>query len=89
LTEDAVEALFVDNAVPCIRTGSHNQAEIAARFEVTMNPAPDFVVFDTTDTVRAMLEVSTQIPVPRRGCPTPRLFPKSQLRLPSPISMCT
>lgn len=56
LIEDAVEALFVANNVPYIRTGSHNQAEIASRFELTVVPAPDFVVFDTTDTVRAMLE---------------------------------
>jgi hypothetical protein len=56
LIEDAVEAVFVANKVPYIRTGSHNQAAIAARFAVTVVPAPDFVVFDTTDTVRAMLE---------------------------------
>lgn len=56
LIEDAVEGLFLANKVLYIRTGSHNQAEIAARFEVTVVPAPDFVVFDTTDTVRAMLE---------------------------------
>ena len=56
LIEDAVEALFESNEVPYIRTGAHNQAEIAARFEVTVLPAPDFVVFDQTDTLRAMLE---------------------------------
>jgi len=54
--EDAVEALFTANGVPFIRTGSHNQAEVAAHFEVRVNPAPDFVVFDDTDTLRAMLE---------------------------------
>jgi len=36
LIEDAVEALFVANNIPYIRTGPHNQAEIAARFEVTV-----------------------------------------------------
>jgi hypothetical protein len=56
LIEDAVEALFVAKKIPYIRTGAHNQAEIAARFEVTVLPAPDFVVFDQTDTLRAMLE---------------------------------
>jgi hypothetical protein len=56
LIEDAVEALFASNKVPYIRTGSHNQADIASRFEVTVIPAPDFVVFDTSDTLRAMLE---------------------------------
>lgn len=54
--EDAVEALFQDNGVPFIRTGAHNQGDIAARFEVTVTPAPDFVVFDDADRLQAMLE---------------------------------
>ncbi|HZJ05404.1 MAG TPA: hypothetical protein VFD59_08035 [Nocardioidaceae bacterium] len=56
LIEDAVEALFADNGVPYVRTGSHNQGDIEARFGVCVAPAPDFVVFDETDTLRAMLE---------------------------------
>ena len=56
LIEDAVEALFSQHGISYIRTGSHNQAEIAARFEVTVQPAPDFVVFDSADSLRAMLE---------------------------------
>lgn len=56
LIEDAVEALFLEHRVPYIRTGSHNQAEIAQRFEVTVAPAPDFVVFDAADRLQAMLE---------------------------------
>lgn len=56
LIEDAVEALFRDHGVPYIRTGSHNQGDIEARFEVRVSPAPDFVVFDESDTLRAMLE---------------------------------
>lgn len=56
LIEDAVEALFQENGVPYIRTGSHNQAEIVERFEVTITPAPDFVVFDQAGTLRGMLE---------------------------------
>lgn len=56
LIEDAVEDLFQTNRIPYIRTGSHNQGEIAARFEVTVAPAPDFVVFDRADTLRALLE---------------------------------
>jgi hypothetical protein len=56
LIEDAVEALFVEHDVPFIRTGSHNQADIAERFEVTVTPAPDFVVFDASDRLQAMLE---------------------------------
>ncbi len=56
LIEDAVEALFATHEIPFIRTGSHNQAEIAARFEVTVQPAPDFVVYDQSGALRAMLE---------------------------------
>ena len=56
MIEDAVEALFSDHGIRYIRTGSHNQAEIAARFEVTVQPAPDFVVFDGADNLRVLLE---------------------------------
>lgn len=56
LVEDAVEALFAANGINFIRTGSHNQAEIAAKFEVTVRPTPDFVVYDSSDHLRAMLE---------------------------------
>ncbi len=56
LLEDAVQALFEQAGIPHIRTGSHNQGDIAARFQVTVTPAPDFVVFDDNDTLRAMLE---------------------------------
>lgn len=57
LIEDAVEVLFKANSVSYVRTGSHNQADIARRFEVHVTPAPDFVVFDPVDdTLKAMLE---------------------------------
>lgn len=56
LIEDAVEALFHENKVPYVRTGSHNQREIAERFEIQVTPAPDFAVFDSSDSLRAMLE---------------------------------
>lgn len=56
LIEDAVETLFRDNGIPHIRTGSHNRNEIAERFEVQVAPAPDFVVFDSSDSLRAILE---------------------------------
>lgn len=52
-----VEELFKANGIPYVRTGSHNQAEIEARFNLTVRPAPDFVVYDThTDAPRALLE---------------------------------
>lgn len=57
LIEDAVESLFREHGVSFIRTGSHNQADIARRFEVHVTPAPDFVVFDPADdSLKAMLE---------------------------------
>jgi len=56
LIEDAVEALFRGNGVTYIRTGSSNQGDIADRFEVRVTPAPDFVVFDNSGTLRAILE---------------------------------
>jgi hypothetical protein len=57
LIEDAVEALFTARGISFVRTGSHNQADIARRFEVHVTPAPDFVVFDPADdSLKAMLE---------------------------------
>jgi hypothetical protein len=56
LIEDAVESLFGANKISFIRTGSRNQREIADRFEVHVTPAPDFVIFDSTGALRAILE---------------------------------
>jgi hypothetical protein len=57
LIEDAVEELFTEHSLSFVRTGSHNQADIADRFEVHVTPAPDFVVFDPRDdSLKAMLE---------------------------------
>ncbi|MGQ0744481.1 MAG: hypothetical protein ACT4OS_09135 [Acidimicrobiales bacterium] len=56
LIEDAVEALFTENRIPHVRTGAHNQGDVAERFELTVQPAPDFVVFDTSGTLRGILE---------------------------------
>lgn len=56
LIEDAVEELFDANGILYVRTGAHNQAEIEERFEVSVHPAPDFVVYDQSDALRAILE---------------------------------
>lgn len=56
LLEDAVAALFDENGIEHIRTGSHNQEEIGRRFGLTVRPAPDFVVSDAAGTLRALLE---------------------------------
>ncbi len=56
LLEQAVEELFDAERVSFIRTGSNNQAEIATRFGLTVKPAPDFVVYDSGGSLRAILE---------------------------------
>lgn len=54
--EDAVVDLFSQRQVPFIQTGSNNQEEIGRRFGLTVKPAPDFVAFDSTGQLRAILE---------------------------------
>ncbi len=54
--EDEVEELLRENEILYIRTGSHNQADIVRRFEVHVTPAPDFVIYDQDDNLRAMFE---------------------------------
>lgn len=56
ILEDAVAALFSENSISFVRTGSHNQEEISRRFALTVKPAPDFVVFEGKDVLRAMVE---------------------------------
>lgn len=56
LIEDAVEQLFLSAGVPYLRTGAHDQAEIARRFELQVQPAPDFVIFDDSGSLRGILE---------------------------------
>jgi len=56
IIEDAVELLFKVNRIPYLRTGSHNQADIAKEFGVRVTPAPDFVVFDAARELKGMLE---------------------------------
>lgn len=56
LIEDAVEELFTRAGILFLRTGSHNQSEIEDRFEILVRPAPDFVVYDDSGALRAMLE---------------------------------
>lgn len=56
LLEEPVATLLMSNGVPHIKTGSHDQAEIAASFNITVKPAPDFVVYEGTRTVKALIE---------------------------------
>lgn len=55
LIEDAVEQIFLDEGIPYVRTGAHNQHQIAEEFQVTVLPAPDFIVYDGSNALRAML----------------------------------
>lgn len=56
LLELPVMELFNEHGILYLRTGTSDQAEIEARFGLTVRPAPDFVVFDETDALRAILE---------------------------------
>jgi hypothetical protein len=56
LLELPVVELFDDYGIQYLRTGTSNQADIEARFGLTVRPAPDFVVFDENDALRAILE---------------------------------
>lgn len=56
MLELTVEHLFEERGIPYLRTGSTDQGEIVHRFNLTVTPAPDFVVFDPPDDLRALLE---------------------------------
>ena len=54
--EDAVEELFMATGIRYIRTGPSNQNMIAHEFGLTVKPAPDFVIYDASKSVKALLE---------------------------------
>jgi hypothetical protein len=54
--EIPLEELLVREGVPFLRTGSSNQGEVALRFNLTVRPAPDFVVFEGSRTLSAIIE---------------------------------
>ena len=55
--EDAVETIFSEAGISFLRTGSTDQGLIKERFNITVTPAPDFIVYDPADDeLRAMLE---------------------------------
>jgi hypothetical protein len=56
LLEDAVEELFVADGIRFVRTGPHPQEGISKRFGLTVKPAPDFVVHDAREQIKAILE---------------------------------
>ncbi len=56
LLEQAVEELFTANRIRFVRTGPSNHKTIAKKFGLTVKPAPDFVVHDSDDSLKAILE---------------------------------
>ena len=55
IIEDAVRVLLDQHRIPFVQTSMGNQPLIAARFQVTVQPTPDFVIYDPSG-LRAMLE---------------------------------
>lgn len=56
LLEGAVESLLMRAGIPYVKTGSSNQKDIANRFNLTVQPAPDFVLYEPPNHLRAMIE---------------------------------
>jgi hypothetical protein len=56
LLEQAVEDLFASRRILFVRTGTSTAGTIAARFGLTVRPAPDFAVHDASGSLRAILE---------------------------------
>lgn len=56
LLEDAVEELFTLRGVQFIRTGPNTRGRIVDKFGLTVVPAPDFVIHDASESLKAILE---------------------------------
>lgn len=56
MLEEAVGLLLSEHGVPHVRTGSSDQGEIAIRFDLTVRPAPDFVIYEPPRSAKALLE---------------------------------
>ena len=54
--EDVVEDLFRTHGIPYVRTSAGNHSAVGARFQLTVKPAPDFIIHDQSNTLRAILE---------------------------------
>jgi len=54
--EDAVGAILDGHGIRYLRTGTGNQAQIRKQFEISVQPAPDFIIHDREKNLRAMLE---------------------------------
>jgi hypothetical protein len=56
--EEAVRDVLDDAGIPYVQTGSGHQADIRERFNITVQPAPDFVFYDASGSLRGMLSAS-------------------------------
>jgi hypothetical protein len=56
ILEDEVVRTLTEARIPFLRTGQTDQGEIARRFNLTVHPAPDFVIYDSHGSLRGMLE---------------------------------
>ncbi|MFD2184994.1 hypothetical protein ACFSOX_22810 [Rhodoplanes azumiensis] len=56
ILEDAVEELFRNESILYVKTGSDKQEAIERDFGLSVKPAPDFVVYDANQSLRAILE---------------------------------
>jgi len=56
ILEDEVERILAEAGIPFTRAGSTNQDEIVDRFNISVRPAPDFVIYDRHGSLRGMLE---------------------------------
>jgi hypothetical protein len=56
LIEAAVGELLIGAGVPFLQTGSAHQREIASRFNLTVRPAPDFVIYEPPAYIRGIIE---------------------------------
>lgn len=54
--EQAVEDLFKTKGVLHVRTGPNTKKTVSTKFGLTVKPAPDFVVHDENEQVKAILE---------------------------------
>jgi hypothetical protein len=56
ILEDEVERILAEAQIPFLRTGHTEQGEIIKRFNLSVRPAPDFVIYDSHGSLRGMVE---------------------------------
>jgi hypothetical protein len=56
ILEEEVERILTETRIPFLRTGHTDQGEIINRFNLSVRPAPDFVIYDSHGSLRGMIE---------------------------------